>query len=170
MGYRNYICIECEAMPLSWRNETQRMNHVREMDLKVRLTKDEWDALRKYARSRTYPALKSLAAGVLEHKRQAQELHKSAIEKISYNDLRKERKEELLDLLHGDLIQLFELTPGEPTVRMMKRFEKEFLKGYISCSHLQVIPDLHWNQVFHDAMMAVAADIKEDVALRIADL
>jgi transposase InsO family protein len=158
-------------MPLSLRNETQRINHVRELDLKVRLTKDEWDALRKYARSRSYPALKSMAAGVLEHKRRARELHKPAIEKISYSDLRKERKEELRDLLRDDLVQLFELTPGgSPTIGMMRRFEKEFLKSYIPCSHLQVIPDRAWSEMLYDEMMSVAADFKEDTALRNADL
>jgi hypothetical protein len=154
--------LECEALPLPQRNEMQRINHVRELDAKLRLTVDEWDALRKYAGSRTYPALKSFAAGVLEHKREVREFHIPAVEKIAYSDLKEVRKEELRELLYNDFLRFFEREgTDELTIRQLGRIEKEILKSFITCHHLQVIPDLTWSKMYGEAMVAAAADYKE---------
>ena len=168
-GISRELCVECEELSLPERNERQRINHVKALDTKLRLTKDEWDALRKYARSRTYPALKSFAAEVLAHKREMQALHLPAVEKISFSDLKEFHKNELRERLYDDFMLLVELTPGGPTVRMVNQTEKDILKRYIHHTHLQVIPDDEWRKMSDKTMAEAAADYKEGTGVQIID-
>jgi hypothetical protein len=86
-GHAAHICRECAALPLSRRNELQRIGRVAAIDAKLRLTKEEWDMLEKYAQSTSYPELKKYAAGVLAYKREMRELRRPAVEVINYSDL-----------------------------------------------------------------------------------
>ncbi len=160
-GHAAHICRECAALPLSRRNELERIGRVEQIASKLRLTKEEWELLEKYAKSTTYPELKAYAATVLEHRRAMRELGRSAVEQAAYSDLEDELKEEIGDLLYHDILFFFEESAAAPTWRQLDRIGKGVLKSYLTAFHLRITPDESWSQQCREVSETVAADIAQ---------
>jgi hypothetical protein len=154
-GHAAHSCRECAALPLSRRNELQRIGRVAAIDAKLRLMKEEWDLLEKYAQNTSYPELKKYAAGVLAHKREMRELRSPAIEVINYSDLDDERKEEIAELLYHDLDFFFEEMDAAPTDRQLKRMADDVLNSYITHFHWRIAPDEGWKQKCREVLATV---------------
>ena len=160
-GHAAHICRECAALPLSRRNELQRIGRVESIASKLRLTKEEWELLEKYAKSTTYPELKAYAATVLEHRRDMRELGRPVIDEIAYSDLEDELKKEIGELLYHDILFFFEESDAAPTERQLDRIGKGVLKIYLTNYYLRIIPDENWSQKCREVSETVAADIRD---------
>lgn len=137
----------------------QRINQVERLAGKLRLTKEEWDLLEKYAESKSYPELKRCAAGVLEHKRMAREFNRPSIEEIPFNNLDEERKEEIGELLYNDIVFFIEEADAVPNEKQLKRITKDIFKEYLRGFHWRIIPDATWEE----SMKKVLADALRDM-------
>ena len=160
-GHAAHICRECASLPVSRRNELQRIGRVESIAAKFRLTKQEWDLLEKYAKSTTYPELKAYAAGVLEHRRDMREFGRPLIEECAYSDIEEELKEDIDDLLYHNILYFHEQSGAAPTARQLERIVKRLLKNYLTAFHLRIVPDEGWSQKCREVSEAVAADIAE---------
>ncbi len=160
-GHAAHICRECVALPLSRRNELQRIGRVESIASKLRLTKEEWELLEKYARNTTYPELKAYAATVLEHRRDMRELGRPVIDEIAYSDLEDELKEGIGEMLYHDILFFFEKSDAALTGWQLDRIGKGVLKIYLTNYYLRIIPDENWSQKCRELSEAVAADIRD---------
>jgi hypothetical protein len=161
-GHAAHICKKCAGLPLTRRNELQRIGRVERIDAKLRLTKEEWDLLEKYAKSTTYPELKSYAAGVLEHKRMMRELRKPSIEELSYSDLEDDEKEEVGELLYNDLCFFIEDADAIPDEKQLKRITKDLFAEYLRYNHKRIVPDDDWNERVQQVLQTVVYDLRDE--------
>ena len=73
-GHTAHICKECSALPQERKNELQLLNRLASAAMKYPRSRQDWELLEKYAKSRKYPEARKFAQSVLEVNRSQPEI------------------------------------------------------------------------------------------------
>lgn len=164
-GHAVHICKACGSLPIARRNELERINRVSGIAEKLRPTKEQWDLLEKYAKSRNYPELREYAADVLEYHRRMKEARKPTIEETPYSDLEEELKEELEELLYDDIYFFIMEKEVIPEGKRLEKIKKGICEAYVRHYFLRILPDDAWEEKVKEVLSRVIADVEEEAML-----
>lgn len=169
-GHAKHICKACDSLPQEKKNELQYMNRIERIAEKHPRSREDWDLLEKYAKSRKYPEASEYAKMVLEmsgrqlmpNGQRSKKKEETYSETLTYDELDDDTKDEISDYLDETisdfLIDADYIPEKKHKQKILDELCCEISREYGSL----LVPGNELNNLFDEILKNIITEFEED--------